>query len=151
MFRKLHSNRDPRDTLFRELKKEFSVYFGKAESGITASLRRYPKQAYGAMVVLMLVSLVLSFTIFRHREPAVSVTPAITSVQPGKPTEMLSPVSSGFGQILRTTFTLRQTLELKQQIDTLLTKRSLTAADSTRLATALDRLQHLQQSITIKP
>lgn len=151
MFRKLHSNRDPRDTLLRELKKEFSVYFGKAESGVTACLRRYPKQAYGAMLVLMLVSLVLSFTVFRHREPASSDVPATTSLKASPPPSVLSPVSGGFGQILRTTSTLKQTLQLKQQIDTLLTKRTLTAADSIRLATALDRLQHLQQSITIKP
>lgn len=151
MFRKLHSNRDPHDTLLRELKKEFSVYFGKAESGINACLRRYPKQAYGAMLVIILVSLVLSFTVLRHREQEASVGAATYSVKATQPPGMLSSVNGGFGQILRTTSTLKQTLELKQQIDTLLTKRSLTTADSIRLAAALDQLQHLQQSLTIKP
>ena len=31
MCKRLHSNRDPRDTVYSELKKEFSPYFGKAD------------------------------------------------------------------------------------------------------------------------
>lgn len=151
MFRKLHSNRDPRDTLLREIKKEFSVYFSKAESGITNYLKLYPKPAYGTMLVLMLVSVILSFTVFRHQKAAPSVVVRSVSQKQNKPPELLSPVSGGFGQILRTTATLKQTLELKQQIDTLLNKNLLTSADSIRLATALDQLQHLQHSLTLNP
>jgi hypothetical protein len=150
MFRKLHSNRDPRDTLLREFKKEFSVYFGKAESGIISLLRQYPKHAYGAMLALMLVSLVLSFTVFRYREPVVITDPGSAAVKKKSPPGMLSPVSGSFEQILQTTSTLRQTLELKQQIDTLLTKGALTREDSIKLATSLDQLQHLQQSLSHK-
>lgn len=148
MFRKLHSNRDPRDTLFREIKKEFSVYFGKAESGVMGLLRQYPKQAYGVMLVLMVISLVLSFTVFRDREPAVVIEPGSSAVRKHSPSPgVLSPVSGGFEQILQTTATLKQTLELKQRIDTLLAKGRLTRSDSVELVTSLDQLQHLQQSI----
>ena len=148
MFRKLHSNRDPNDTLLRELKKEFSVYFGKAENGINALLQQYPKEAYGAMLVLMLISLVLSFTILKNRDPVkpvpvISVTGKGNSRQSG----VLSPLSGGINQLLQTTSGLKQTMELKQQIDTLLSKAVLSHADSVRLAAALDRLQHLQQSL----
>jgi len=147
MFRKLHSNRDPRDTLFRELKKEFSVYFGKAESGINATLRQYPKQAYGAMLFSMAVSLVLSFTVFRNHQPVdTGPPPAVTSEKNCRPPGMLFPVSGGFEQILQTTSALKQTLELKRQIDTLLTRQTLTNADSMKLASSLDKLQHLQQA-----
>lgn len=148
MFRKLHSNRDPRDTLLSEIKKEFSVYFGKAETGVSSLLREYPKQAYGAMLALMLISLVLSFTVFRNREPVTEVTlSAVPAKTIRKPAGTLLPVNGGFEQILQTTSALKQTLELKQQIDTLLTKGALTRVDSIKLATSLDALQHLQQSL----
>ena len=152
MFRKLHSNRDPRDTLLKEIKKEFSVYFGKAETGLSQFLRQYPKPAYAVMLALMAVSLILSFTVFRKHEPAHPDPPAGAAInKDAKPASVLSPVSGGFTQILQTTTALKQTVELKQQIDTLLSKRNLTAADSIRLAQSLDRLQHLQQTLTVKP
>lgn len=151
MFRKLHSNRDPRDTLLREIKKEFSVYFGQAESGIRSVLGRYPRQAFGCMVFLMLVSLVLSFTVFRNREQAVVTVggPAAVPVRGNSP-GVLAPVGSGFSQILQTTATLKQTLELKQRIDTLLAKGRLSQSDSVQLAASLDELQRLQRSINPK-
>jgi hypothetical protein len=42
---KIHSNRDPRDTLFSELKKEFSVYVDKGNSRFSQELvcAKYPK------------------------------------------------------------------------------------------------------------
>ncbi len=144
MFRKLHSNRDPRDTLLKEIRKEFSVYFGKAESGIKSILQQYPKHVYGAMLVLMLLSLVLSFTVFRNLDPV----PKPSIAGKDRP---LSPVSGGFDQILQTTSGLKQTLELKQQIDTLLSKGILTKADSIQLAVSLEKLQHLQQSLQPQP
>jgi len=147
MFRKLHSNRDPRDTLLKEIRKEFSVYFGKAESGIKSILQQYPKHAYGAMLGLMLLSLVLSFTVFRNRDPV----PKASIAGKGRPQRLLSPASGGFDQILQTTSGLKQTLELKQQIDSLLSKAVLTKADSIQLAGSLDKLQHLQQSLQPNP
>ncbi len=42
MFRKIHSNRDPNDTLITELRKEFSLYFEKASKTITQKLEQKP-------------------------------------------------------------------------------------------------------------
>jgi hypothetical protein len=152
MFRKLHSNRDPRDTLSSELRKEFGVYFGKAENGIRHLLGQYPKQAYGSMVVLMLISMTLSFTMFRHHEAEpvtaarVSAPPIKVPVSAGSP-GLLSPVSSGFDQILETGSALKQTIDLKKQIDMLLAKKELTAADSISLDQAVSQLQQINKHL----
>ncbi len=152
MFRKLHSNRDPRDTLSSELRKEFSVYFGKAENGIRHLLGQYPKQAYGGMVVLMLISMTLSFTMFRHHDAeAVTVAPVrVPSIKvpagSGSP-GLLSPVSSGFDQILETGSALKQTIDLKKQIDLLLAKKELTHADSISLDQAVSQLQQINKHL----
>ena len=70
MFRKIHSNRDPGDTILTELRKEFSHYFEKASKNITQKLEYKPKVSFAAMVCLILVSAGLSFTVLRNKAPA---------------------------------------------------------------------------------
>jgi hypothetical protein len=134
MWRKIHSNRDPRDTLFSELKKEFSPKLNSVRAGFLKVLAGYPKFFFGIMIVLMLVSAALSFTVFRHREKTAAAVPAKS-----RP----SPVEDGFSQIMKTTGELQETISLKHTVDSLTSKKLLSRQDSLVLDSALNRLQHI--------
>jgi hypothetical protein len=134
MWPKIHSNRDPRDTLLTELRKEFGAYYQLAGNWSIGLLRSHSKLSFYAMIALLLISLVLSFTVFRNREKVALVT-----------TRPITTISDGFGQILKTTGKIREIVVLKQQVDSLSAKKNLSAADSSRLIAALDRLQQLAQ------
>lgn len=138
MFKKITSNRDPRDTLWSELQKEFGGYAGMIGSAGRGFVNRNPRFVFAAMILLMLVSVGLSFTVFRHREPPAKIRKAQKPVN--------SPLSSGFGQLLQTGEALRETISLKQQVDSLIAKKQLTAADSAALEKALDKLQQLNKN-----
>ncbi|MES2108738.1 MAG: hypothetical protein V4577_08330 [Bacteroidota bacterium] len=134
MWRKIHSNRDPRDTLLSELQKEFKPWFSNAKNYTKAALGSYPKFFFGCMITLLLVSFTLSFTVFRHREK-----PKVVATKP-RP----DPVGDGFSQIMKATVHLRETLKLKHTVDSLTSKKQLSATDSLLLDSALNRLQHIQ-------
>jgi len=136
MWKKIHSNRDPRDTIYSELKKEFSTYFGKANSMCRFVLGRYPKFFFGGMILAMLVSMVLSFTLFHHPETA----------HPRAGLQKVNPVQDGFSQILQATDKIRETLRLKHLVDSISTKKQLSGTDSTLLDSALNRLQRIHSS-----
>jgi len=134
MWPKIHSNRGPRDTVFAELRKEFGNYFKMVSEWLQGLLEGHPKKAFYSMIALLLISLALSFTLFRNREQPVAVH--------RKP---LAPFADGFGQLMQATGKIRETIMLKQQIDSLSAVKVLTAQDSTRLTAALDRLQRLSK------
>ncbi|MBT2560129.1 hypothetical protein J7E50_02700 [Pedobacter sp. ISL-68] len=142
MFKKIHSNRDPADTLYREIKKEFSIYFDKAGASLTSFLTRYPRAVFTVMTLLMTVSLVLSFTVLRSPVPRQSAVRQAEKQE--KPSSGgLSTVTGGLNQILQTTSDLRETLELKKEVEALMQKKQLTPADSLALEMALDRFGRL--------
>ena len=134
MFRKLHSNRDPRDTLFSEINKEFRPYIHKAGKGIKGCINSHPRFLFTMMVINIVLSVILSFTVFHHKAPPLKIV---------KP--QANPVSNGFDQIMRTGEKLKQTIALKRQIDSLTAKKTLSSADSLALEKALDTIQHLNQ------
>ena len=136
MFRKIHSNRDPKDTVFSELRKEFGNYFNAAGTFSRSVLERRPKLTYGVMVLLIAFSLAFSFTYFRYRDKA----------KP-KATAKVSPVGDGFSQIFQAGEKLKMTLALKHMVDSLSARKLLSAKDSLLLDSALDRLQSIQKSI----
>src|ERR1700722_1900439 len=127
MFRKIRSNRDPRDTVLSELKREFSPYIGKACSLLKNAASRHSTFIFWIMVVNIALSAILSFTVFRHRESAATVK---------KPVKILSPVSSGIDGIMETSRALSEMLRLKKAIDSLSGKKQLSAQDSARLEQA---------------
>ncbi len=139
MFKRLSSNRDPRDTLLSELKKEFGGYAVKAAGKGRGFVNGYPRFVFGCMIALMLVSMALSFTVFRNREVVVKKKVPIT--------QKSSPLTTGFGQLMQTGEALRETIALKQQVDSLIAKKHLTKADSATLEKALYRLQQINQKI----
>ena len=134
MFRKLHSNRDPRDTLLSEINKEFRPYIHKAGKGVKGLVNSHPRFLFTMMVINIVLSVVLSFTVFRHHAPPPKVV---------KP--QANPVSTGFDQIMRTGEKLKRSIALERQIDSLTAKKQLSAADSLALEKALDTIQHLNQ------
>ena len=135
MFRKLHSNRDPRDTLLSEINKEFRPYIRKAGTGLKSIINSHPRFLFTMMVIIIVLSAVLSFTVFRHQAPPPKVV---------KP--QVNPVGTGFDQIMRTGEKLKRSIALKRQIDSLTAKKQLSAADSLALEKALDTIQKLNQT-----
>lgn len=135
MWRKMHSERDPRDTLFSELNREFGAYANRIGFNMKAFFDKSPKATFGIMVAVMLISAALSFTIFRSRSAPPHVNLAGTA----------APVSSGFDELLQATGRIRETLHLKRFVDSLSHKKELTSSDSTALIHALDRLQQLNK------
>ena len=133
MWRKIHSNRDPRDTLYSEIHKEFGTYFNAAGQFFKKLLNAHPRIFLGLMILLMVASAVLSFTVFRH--------PDSKSVRVEK---RLNPVGDGFSQILQTASKIREGMRLKKLVDSLSARDKLSSADSTTLENALDSLQQLQ-------
>ena len=133
MWRKIHSKRDPSDTLYSELRKEFGGRFKKLNTLAGKAADSYPRFLFGCMVVLMAVSLILSFTLFRHPEPE----------KPSPQKVRVSPVEDGFGQIMQATGKIRETIRLKHLVDSITSKKQLSAADTTALDSALSRLQQI--------
>ena len=133
MFKKIHSNRDPKDTVFSEIKKEFRPYFNKAGISLKRATERYPVFLFWMMVINISLSIVLVSTVFRRKE------------EPAKKHAVeLSPVSDGFDQLLAAGHRLKTVISLKKQVDSLVHKKQPNAADSAQLLRDLDSLQHLQ-------
>lgn len=137
MFRKITSNREPGKTLGSELKKEFGVYFGQAGQKGRQLMEKYPRQAFIIMVVSIIVSGILAFTVMRSRK-ATSVAPKAAYPQHAV---------SGIGQIMSTASALQSLWGIQQQINGLLKKDTLTHADSLTLNHALEQMDSLQISI----
>ncbi|WP_214070040.1 hypothetical protein [Mucilaginibacter sp. dw_454] len=141
MFRKIHSNRDPKATLYSELKREFSPYFESAGAKTQLALQKNPKPFFWGMLALLLLSAVLSFTIFR--KPA---TPQ-RKVGVVKPVSRKKVLDDGFERILATGAALKRTLQIKSEVTGLLAKGKLNHADSLALEGALDSLGQIQHQI----
>ena len=136
MFRKIHSNRDPQATVLSEIKNEFKIYFEKSSVAITQKMQKRPKLIFIAMTCCILLSAGLSFTILRNKEPA----------DKDLKSRNVNLVNDGFNQITATANAIRQTIQLKQQIDSLSAKKALSKKDSDNLEYDLDQLRHLNQS-----
>jgi hypothetical protein len=133
MFRKITSNRDPGKTLGSELKKEFGIYFERAGSKSRHLLEKYPRQVFTAMVIAILFSGVLTFTVMRERpRPILQVKTSVQSTD------------CGFGQIINTASALQSLWATQQQVDLLLKKDTLTHADSLTLNQALMQMESLR-------
>jgi hypothetical protein len=138
MFKKIHSNRDPRDTVWSEVRKQFSPYFDKAGTGLKKTTEQYPKFLFWMMVINITLSIVLVTTVFRPKSPPKKVAPL----------SLAKPVSGGFDEIVAASKALRATITLKKQVDSITHKKTLSKADSAALLKDLDSLQHL--SFTLK-
>jgi len=134
MWRRIISNRDPRDTIFTEIRKEFNPYFGKAGQFSNSVISRYPKLLFGTMIAMLVMSLGLRLTVFRHPRVVKTAVSAHRNA---------SPIQDGFSQIMLTAGQIRQTLALKHLVDSITAKKFLSRQDSVMLDTALSRLQQI--------
>lgn len=133
MFRKITSNRDPGKTLGSELKKEFGIYFERAGSKSRKLLEKYPRQVFTAMVITILFSGILAFTVMRvQQRPILQVKTPVQNT------------ASGFGQIISTAGALQTLWATQQQVDLLLKKDTLSHADSLTLNQALMQMESLR-------
>ena len=137
MFRKIHSNRDPRDTLYRELKKEFSAYTDKGSRFSQQLAAKYPRFLFGLMTALLLVSAVLA--VWLHPK---MVPPEKTNTRPQS-----TVLNGGFDRILAAGAALGQTIRLRRQVDSITAKTVLNKSDSITLVRDLDSLQHIRLTL----
>jgi len=136
MFKKIHSNRDPRDTLYSELIKEFSVYVDKGNGAFKSLICGYPKFIFGLMIALLAASLILAVALHHKMVPPDKAAKA--------PKAQPAPVSAGFDNIMAAGNALKQTIRLRRQVDSITGKKTLTKADSLLLLHDLDSLQHIR-------
>ncbi len=136
MFKKIHSNRDPRDTLYSELKKEFSVYVRKGNGFFKRVIRHYPRFVFGFMIVLLAASLILAVAL--HHE----MLPKDRKAKPPKPGA--APVTEGFDNIMAAGVALKKTIQLRRQVDSITARKTLSKTDSLTLLQDLDSLQYIR-------
>lgn len=132
MFRKITSNRDPCKTLGSELKREFGIYFERAGKNSRLLTEKYPRQVFGIMVIAILFSGIMAFTVMREQQKV------IIKVKSSPQNAV-----SGFGQIITTANALQALWATQQQVDLLLKKDNLTHADSLALNRALMQMENL--------
>jgi len=129
LFKKITSDRDPRDTVLREIGKEFRPYFAKAGKGFKRCTERYPKFLFAIMVINIVLSVTLCLTVYRpKKEPPAKITP---------------PVTPGFDQLLNAAAAIRKTIRLKKQVDSLSKKQVLSKSDSDTLWSDLNQIKPL--------
>ena len=136
MFRRIRSNRDPRDTLYSELKKEFSVYVDKGTVVFKSMVCGYPRFVFGLMIALLIASLILAVALHHKILPEKKVA---TTSKTGTP-----PVNESFDNIMAAGMALKQTIRLRRQVDSITAGKDLTKADSLTLLRDLDSLQHIR-------
>jgi hypothetical protein len=135
MFKKIHSNRDPRDTLYSELKKEFSVYVDRGNDAFKSLVCGNPRFFFGLMIALLTGSLILAVALHHKLIPPDKVAKA-PKVQP-------VPLREGLDNIMAAGNALKQTIRLRRQVDSITGKKTLTKKDSLTLLRDLDSLQHI--------
>jgi hypothetical protein len=130
MFRKIRSNRNPRDTLYSELKKELSPYLAKLRLSLKAIAQKYPRFLFAMMCINIMLSVIVVISI--HQSP------------PKKRINVI-PLHTGFDKIERAGEALRKTIILKTQVDSIMAKKTLSPQDSAVLESALDQLQKMKK------
>jgi len=133
MFRKIHSNRDPRDTVFVALRQEFAACFNFLQSKSLLLLRSYPRIAFIGMLLFMCASLLLTLTVYKPEQKGSRVSVV----------DALKPAQDGIGQVMNQAEAIREHLRLKQEITMLIAKDSLSTSDSADLELAIERLHQL--------
>ena len=133
MWKRLHSNRNPQDTLWREIKREFGGHFAGIQGAIFTFVNQHPRACYAFMSGSLLVSLLLSFTLFQH-------PPDLHQ----KEFSAAFPLNKGINQVVTTAEKLKRTLLLKHLVDSLSSKKILCGADSLLLDSALTQLERIR-------
>ena len=106
-------------TVLSELKNEFSVQINYAKSSLSVLLIKYPRGIFLAMVLFMLGSGLLCFTVLR-----------LTPQKDGIEKTIVNKVGGGISEIGLAVTKLEKTLKMREQLKAIVSKDSLTAQDS---------------------
>ena len=141
MSRKIISEQDNQVNLFGELRKEFDKYFTDFSQKRNKIFQTYPKPIFTAMLVCLITSIALAFSVMRQKK-----VPSPYGVE-----KTGTEVGSGLAQVLNTGSALKEVLELQSQVHVILTKDSLNATDSLLLKAAFERLESINKKLNPKP
>lgn len=135
MSKKIHSN-DQTDMVTR-----LQQCFRSAQTYLRELLHRYPLPIFVGMVICILLSGTLAFTVMRVKTPTgIPVIPNAPAIG----------ADIDIGGVIQTYDALREVSEIQLVIQSIIEKDSLNTADSIMLISALKRfeeLQHTQPSI----
>jgi len=112
------------------------IHFSKAApiKHIRDCLIKHPKLVFIAMILSMVVSAGLAFTVMRQKNlKAVPIRP---------------PLSKGFGSVLQAGDALQEVLQLQSQINSILQKKTLTSLDTLVLRKSFKRLDLLNSKLS---
>lgn len=141
MFRKIHSNTDPGATIGTELKKEFGRYFRRAGIHCRHLLGKYPIPFFAGMVISILLSGILAFTILRVDNPQ-----ALTAL----PRLPASGAGGGMGSMLEAYDALKEAAVLQSRIEAIARKDTLDTGDSTEVIDAFKRIDEISKQLKFK-
>ncbi|MGM9478051.1 hypothetical protein ACS5PU_16610 [Pedobacter sp. GSP4] len=107
-----------RPNILSEIRKEFSRQYIKISSGLVFFFSRNPKVVFASMVVLLAASLILCFTVLRVRS------------EKSKAKSVLKPLTGAGVNVGLSIGNLQKMLSLQQELEAILKKDTLGAADS---------------------
>ncbi|WP_099369433.1 hypothetical protein [Sphingobacterium sp. 1.A.5] len=137
MFKKITSNRPPDTTVWAAFYKEFGKYIDGSITRTQRFLEARPRAVFSVMVLSILVS--ASCFLFLPKEIP-KKEPLQLSVQ--------QPLMDGMGGIVTTVSALKELLEIRAVLDTLMQKEQLNSADSLLMESAIDRMQILEKRLS---
>ena len=137
MFKKITSNRPPDTTVWAAFYKEFGKYIDGSITRTQRFLEARPRAVFSVMVLRILVS--ASCFLFLPKEIP-KKEPLQLSVQ--------QPLMDGMGGIVTTVSALKELLEIRAVLDTLMQKEQLNSADSLLMESAIDRMQILEKRLS---
>ena len=137
MFKKITSNRPPDTTLWAAFYKEFGKYIDGSITRTKRFLEARPRAVFSVMVFSILVS--ASCFLFLPKE--------IPKKEPLQ-LSMQQPLMDGMGGIVTAVSALKELLEIRAVVDTLMQKEQLNSADSLLMESAIDRIQILEKRLS---
>lgn len=135
MFRKIPSKvKDT--TLFRELKKEFSPQVEAVDSLAKGILDRYSKAIFCAMILLIVASFILTFFVLKPEERTQSENfeNELNAIPEG--------IGGEFSALQNLSSRAVKMVELKTEIDRIISQESMSKEDSAYLEKAIEQLQY---------
>jgi len=134
MFPKITSKREPGVTLGSELRKELSPYLRGTVEKIRRLLCRHPRLFFSLMIILMVSSIVLAFTVLRNHEKKIVAAPDTIS-------------GTDMGQLACQAAALQQLWRLQGEVDAMLKKQKPDHADSLMIGSALAQMDSLRKAV----
>lgn len=119
-------------TILSELKNEFAGQIGRFRTLSSRFFNQYPKAIFSAMVLLLVFSLLLCFTLLRAKPQ-----------KPGRESKALTNIGNGLSEIGSTVNSLEKALVMRAALKTMLSKDSLTSADSLLMVRMIAELEKM--------